>query len=75
MSTKLATTLFLDRVFARFGTPIEVLTNQEGEFFGSFIELCTKALIDHCTTSKDHPEVNGLAKRVVQTIKYSLCKY
>jgi hypothetical protein len=53
MSTKLVATPFLDRVLARFGTPIEVLTNQGGEFLGSFVELCTKALIDHRTTSRD----------------------
>jgi hypothetical protein len=27
--------------------------------------LCDKALIDHRTTSRDHPEADGLAERVV----------
>jgi hypothetical protein len=37
--------------------------------------LCDKALIDHRTTSRDHPEADGLAKRVVQTVKRALRKY
>ena len=34
-----------------------------------------QALIDHCTTSRDHPEADGLAEKVVQTVKRGLCKY
>jgi hypothetical protein len=29
----------------------------------------TMFLIDHCRTSKDHPQVDGLAKRMVQMHK------
>jgi hypothetical protein len=32
-------------------------------------------LIDHQTTSQDHPKVDGLVERVVQTVKKALCKY
>jgi transposase InsO family protein len=74
-SSELAAAAFLDRVLARFGAPTEVLTDQGREFLGSFEELCTKALIDHCTTSRDHPEADGLAERVVQTVKRGLRKY
>ena len=52
-----------------------MLTDQGKEFLGSFEELCTKALIDHRTTSRDHPEADGLAERVVQTVKRGLRKY
>ena len=55
---------FLDRVLACFGTSVELLTDQRREFLGAFKEMCTKALIDHYTTSRDHPEADGLAKRV-----------
>jgi len=60
---------FLDRVLSHFGAPTEVLTDQSTEFQGEFQVLCDKALIDHQTTSRDHPEADGLAKRVVQTVK------
>lgn len=74
-SSELAAMAFLDRVLARFGAPAEVLTDQGREFLGSFEALCTKALIDHRTTSRDHPEADGLAERVVQTVKRGLRKY
>ena len=74
-SSKLTAATFLDRVLARFGAPAEVLTDQRREFLGSFNELCIKALIDHHTTFKDHPEADGLAERVVQTVKPRLRKY
>jgi hypothetical protein len=74
-SAELAAVAFLDRVLAHFGAPTEVLTDQGREFLGVFEELCTKALIDHRTTSRDHPEAYGLAERVVQTTKHGLRKY
>ncbi len=37
--------------------------------------MCDKALIDHRTTSRDHPKVDGLAEHVVQTVKRALRKY
>ena len=73
--TELAATTFLDHVLVRFGAPAEILTDQGKEFLGVFEELCTKALIDHRTTSLDHLEANGLAKQVVQTTKRGLRKY
>ena len=74
-SAKLAAAAFLDRVLARFGALAEVLTDQEREFLGAFEELCTKALIDHRTTSWDHPEADGFTEHVVQTTKCDLRKY
>ena len=74
-SSELVAMAFLDRVLARFGAPPEVLIDQGREFLGAFEDLCTKALIDHRTTSRDHPEADGLAKHVVQTIKRGLQKY
>jgi len=56
---------FLDRVLSHFGAPVKVLTDQGMEFQGEFKVLCDNALIDHQTTSRDHPEPDGLAKHVV----------
>ena len=62
-------------MLARFGALAEVLTNQGREFLGAFEELYMQALIDHRITSQDHPEADGLAERVVQTVKRGLRKY
>ena len=51
------------------------MTDQEREFLGIFEELYIKALIGHRTTSRDHPEADGLAERVVQITKRGLRKY
>jgi hypothetical protein len=66
---------FLDRVLSHFGALAEVLTNQGTEFQGEFQVLCDKALIDHQATFRNHLEVDGLAERVVQTVKRALRKY
>ena len=67
--------VFLDQVLTNFGAPAEVLTNQDTEFLGNFRTLCEQAMIDHRTTLRDHPEADGLAKRIVQTVKRALRKY
>jgi hypothetical protein len=66
---------FLERVFSHFGAPVEVLIDQGTEFQGEFQVCCDKALIDHRTTSRDHPEVDGLTECVVQMVKRALHKY
>jgi hypothetical protein len=65
---------FLDRVLSCFGASIEVLTDQGREFLGEFQTLCEQAMIDHRTTLKDHSKADGLAKRMVQTVKRGLRK-
>jgi hypothetical protein len=66
---------FLDRVLSRFGAPVEVLTDQGREFLGEFQTLYEQAMIDRHTTSRDHPKADGLAQRMVQTVKMGLRKY
>ncbi|CAM6122949.1 unnamed protein product [Calypogeia fissa] len=66
---------FLDRVLSHFGAPAEVLTDQGTEFQGEFQVLCDRSLVDHRTTSRDHPKADGLAERVMQTVKRGLRKY
>jgi transposase-like protein len=74
-SSERVTYAFLDRVLSHFGAPAKVLTDQVMEFQGEFQVLCDKALINHRTTSRDHPEVDGLVEREVQTVKRALRKY
>ncbi|GAQ93509.1 hypothetical protein KFL_015960010, partial [Klebsormidium nitens] len=65
----------LKRVLTMFGAPAEVLTDQGDEFLGEFDELLTRLMIDHRRTSRGHPQADGLAERMVQTIKKALQKY
>jgi hypothetical protein len=64
----------LKGVLTRFGAPAEVLTDQGEEFQGEFAALLQKLLIDHRTTSRDHPQSDGLAERMVQVVKEALRK-
>ncbi len=65
---------FLQQVLNRFGACVECLTDQGSEFRGKFQDLLYQALIDHRRTSKDHTQVDGLAKRMVQMCKKRLQK-
>jgi transposase InsO family protein len=62
-------------VLCRYGAPAEVLTDQGEEFHGEFAEVLTKLLIDRRLTSRDHPQLDGLAERMVQTVQEALWKY
>jgi len=65
---------FLKEVLSRFGACAECLTDKGSEFRGEFQELLDQALIDHRRTSRDNPQADGLAERMVQTIKKALRK-
>jgi hypothetical protein len=73
-TSEVTSQVFLERVLAVWGAPAVVLTDQGKEFQGAFDALCYQALIDHRTTSRDHPECDGLAERMVQTTKQALRK-
>jgi hypothetical protein len=49
---------FLVKVLRKFGVLIELFTHQDRKFRGEYEKLCVKALINHQTTSQDHPKVN-----------------
>ena len=66
---------FLLHVISRFGAPAEVLTDQGTEFRGAFDQLLQESMIDHRVTARDHPQSDGLAERMVQTLKRGLRKY
>ena len=61
-------------VLGRYGSCAEVLTDQGKEFMGEFQELLERYMIDHRVTSPHHPQTNGLAERLVQTIMGALTK-
>jgi hypothetical protein len=49
-------------------------TDLGSNFRGEFQDLFDHVLIKHYRTSRDHPQVDGLAKRMVQTCKKGLQK-
>jgi len=65
---------FLQQVLSRFGAYVECLTDQGSKFKGKFQYLFDHAFIDHRRTSRDHPQADGLVKRMVQTCKKGLKK-
>jgi hypothetical protein len=64
--------VFLQQVLNRFGACVECLINQGSEFRGKFQDLLDHAFIDHHQTSRDHPQANGLVKKMVKTCKKGL---
>ena len=51
-----------------------MLTNKGTEFRNEFQEMLDEALINHRRTSREHPQVDGLAERMVQTLRVALRK-
>ena len=74
-TARLTAAAFKDNVLARYGAPAECLTDQGTEFRGEFQSLLDESLIDHRRTSREHPQADGLAERMVQTVKQALRKY
>ncbi len=61
--------VFLQHVLNRFGVYVECLIDQGSKFKGKFQYLLDHGFIDHCRTSRDHPQANGLVERMVKTCK------
>ena len=67
--------VFFFNIIARYGVPAEVITDNGGAFKGAFHELCERFHIHHRYITPDLPRSNGLAERLVQTIKAALKKH
>ena len=73
-SSKTTSEFFYKDIVCRHGTPVDVVTDQGGEFQGEFQALLDKCGIDHRLTSPYHPQANGLTERANQTLTRSLIK-
>jgi hypothetical protein len=56
---------FLQQVLNRFGACVECLIDQRSKFKRDFQNLLDHVLINHRHTSRDHPQANSLAERMV----------
>ncbi|XP_040173675.1 uncharacterized protein K02A2.6-like [Anopheles arabiensis] len=74
-TTTSATISMLRNIFARFGMP-ETLVSDNGPQFTSalFAEFCNSSGIEHITTAPFHLQSNGQAERFVDTLKRALRK-
>ena len=63
---------FLDNILSRYGVPGVVITDQGTEFQGKFHTLLAAQEITHRVISRENPQADGLAERMVQTLKQSL---
>jgi len=73
-NNEVATYAFMDIMLIKFGALAKVLIDQSTKFCKNFLDSCEKALIDHRTTSWDHPKANKLAEQMVQIVKWKLWK-
>ena len=57
-------------VFSLFGPPAEIMSDNGPQFTGQpFKDMCRKWSITHKTSSPHYPRSNGLAERMVRTVK------
>jgi transposase InsO family protein len=60
---------------ARYGVPGEIICDNGPSFKGDFEAFCKEKLIDLHFITPGMPRSNGLAERMVKTVKYALQKY
>ena len=73
-SSRDSTRGLLQGVLSRYGASGEILTDKGAEFKGEFQKLLAKHEISHRLASREHPQADGLAERMVQTMKRALRK-
>ncbi len=61
-----------DDVICRYGVPKFVLTNNGGEWATKFDVMCKDYGIHHQHTAPQWPQCNGMAKRLIKTIKHGI---
>ncbi|XP_062713307.1 uncharacterized protein K02A2.6-like [Aedes albopictus] len=73
--TTSAVTEFLNELFARFGIPNVIVSDNGSQFTSEqFATFCRKNGVQHFRISPYHPQSNGQAERFVDTLKRSLRK-
>lgn len=75
-STTAKTTIAIMRgIFARFGLPETIVSDNGPQFVSSeFEDYCSRNGIHHVKTAPFHPQSNGQAERFVDTLKRKMKK-
>jgi hypothetical protein len=74
-NSRTTTNLVLMNIFARYGTPAEFVCDNGPPFKGELEKFCAKRQINIRFITPGLPRSNGLAKRVVQTVKHAFQKH
>jgi len=69
---KTATRFLEDDIICRYGVPKFVLTNNRGEWVIEFDVMCKDYGIHHQHTTPQWPQCNGMAERLIKTIKHGI---
>uniref|UniRef100_A0A7I4YVX2 RNA-directed DNA polymerase n=1 Tax=Haemonchus contortus TaxID=6289 RepID=A0A7I4YVX2_HAECO len=73
--TTSATIKVLSKVFAQFGNPKTLITDNGTQFTSAtFVDFCRRRGIKHVRSPPFHPQSNGQAERFVDTFKRGLAK-
>ncbi|PIO68749.1 integrase core domain protein [Teladorsagia circumcincta] len=73
--TTSATIKVLTKVFAQFGNPQTLITDNGTQFTSTtFVNFCRRRGIKHVRSPPFHPQSNGQAERFVDTFKRGLAK-
>jgi len=67
--------VLVEQLFARFGTPSQILSNMGGEYEGKLMkELCRCLNVDKLRMSSYKPSTNGAVERLHRTLNSLLGK-
>jgi hypothetical protein len=61
-----------DDIICRFGVPKFILTDNGGEWAAEFDVMCKDYAIQHQRTAPQWPQCNGMAERMIKTIKHGI---
>jgi hypothetical protein len=71
-SAKTAARFLEDDIICRYGVPRFVLTDNGGEWTTEFEVMCKDYGIHHQRTAPQWPQCNGMAERMIKTIKHGI---
>ncbi len=69
---KMAAKFLEDDVICRYGVPKFVLTDNGGKWVAEFYVMCRDYGIQHQGTTPQWPQCNGMAERLIKTIKHGI---